>query len=54
MEARKPLYRLEDVVLNDEVKEQIAMLSARIDNHRLLYEEWGLAQIDPQGNVYFG
>ncbi|MBR4834972.1 MAG: 26S protease regulatory subunit [Thermoguttaceae bacterium] len=48
-EARKPLYRLEDVVLNDEVKEQIATLRSRIDNHRLLYEEWGLAQIDPQG-----
>lgn len=48
-EARKPLYRLEDVVLNDEVKEQIDVLRSRIANHRLLYEEWGLAKIDPQG-----
>ena len=48
-EARKPLYRLEDVILNDEVQEQIDVLRSRIANHRLLYEEWGLAKIDPQG-----
>lgn len=48
-EARKPLYRLEDVILNGEVKEQIKVLQSRVSNHRLLYEEWGLAAIDPQG-----
>ena len=47
--SRKPLYRLDDIILNEAVREQIRILKSRIDNHHLLYEEWGLRKIDPQG-----
>ena len=48
-ETRKPVYSLSDIVLNDPVKQQIRILVSRIKNHKLLYETWGLREIDPQG-----
>lgn len=47
--ARKPVYSLSDIVLNNQVKQQIKILISRIRNHKLLYETWGLKKIDPQG-----
>ena len=47
--ARKPIYRLSDIVLANQVKQQIRILISRIRNHKLLYETWGLKRIDPQG-----
>ncbi|MDR0901150.1 MAG: ATP-binding protein [Opitutaceae bacterium] len=47
--SRKPLYTFEQVILPDDVRAQFDVLKSRIKNHKLLYEEWGLDKIDPQG-----
>ena len=46
---RKPMYTFEQVILPDAVRSQFRTLRSRIANHRLLYEEWELGKIDPQG-----
>jgi SpoVK/Ycf46/Vps4 family AAA+-type ATPase len=46
---RKPLYSFEQIVLPGTVRTQFAVLKSRIKNHRLLYGEWELDKIDPQG-----
>jgi len=46
---REPLYSFAQVILPDAVRTQFATLKSRIKNHRLLYEEWELEKIDPQG-----
>ncbi len=46
---RKPFYRLDDIILNEEVKQQIRILKSRIEHHHLLYDVWGLKKINPQG-----
>ncbi len=47
--AREPVYCLENIILSEPVKTQLRTLKARLANHRLLYEDWGLAAVDPQG-----
>ena len=46
---RKPLYSFAQVILPDVVRSQFAVLKSRIKNHHLLYVEWELNKIDPQG-----
>lgn len=46
---RKPMYTFEQVILPDTVRSQFRTLKSRIANHRLLYEDWELDKIDPQG-----
>ncbi len=48
-EAREPYYTFSQVVASVDVIEQFDVLVSRIKNHKLLYEEWGLGEIDPQG-----
>ena len=46
---RPPSQRLDQLVLAPEVRARLQTLLSRIRNHRLLYEDWGLAEIDPRG-----
>ncbi|MGL6225261.1 MAG: ATP-binding protein [Thermoguttaceae bacterium] len=46
---REPLYTFEQVILTENVRSQFQVLRSRIANHKLLYEDWELGQIDPQG-----
>lgn len=46
---RKPMYTFDQVILPDAVWSQFRTLKSRIANHRLLYEDWELGKIDPQG-----
>lgn len=47
--ARQPVCRFERLILAPEVRHRIDALLARIRHHRMLYEEWNLQKIDPQG-----
>ena len=46
---RKPMYSFDQVILPEPVRLQFRTLKSRIANHRLLYEDWELDKIDPQG-----
>lgn len=46
---REPIYSFEQVVLPESVLTQFQVLESRIANHQLLYKEWELEKIDPQG-----
>ena len=48
-EPRKPRRTFSDLVLPKMVRNQIDVLLSRIRNHDLLYNQWGLAKIDPHG-----
>jgi SpoVK/Ycf46/Vps4 family AAA+-type ATPase len=47
--AEKPLRKLQDLVLSVHTREQIIGLLTKIRHHRLLYETFGLNQVDPRG-----
>ena len=47
--SRKPMYTFDHVVLSESVRSQFQTLKSRIANHRLLYDDWELDKIDPQG-----
>ena len=47
--TRKPMYSFDQVILPESVRLQFRTLKSRIANHRLLYEDWELDKIDPQG-----
>lgn len=44
-----PRRRLADLVLPDDTRQQLQSLLTKIRYHRLLYEEFGLGEIDPDG-----
>lgn len=46
---RDPYYTFEQLVLSENVRSQLRGLQGWIDNHQLLYDDWELAKIDPQG-----
>jgi len=46
---RAPVCSFAQIVLPDAVLAQFTVLKSRIRNHRLLYGEWELEKIDPQG-----
>jgi SpoVK/Ycf46/Vps4 family AAA+-type ATPase len=46
---RKPLYTFDQVILPESVQSQFRVLRSRIANHKLLYDDWELGKIDPQG-----
>lgn len=46
---RRPVYSMSNIILNAGVRQQINILKSRILHHKLLYETWGLQEIDPQG-----
>jgi SpoVK/Ycf46/Vps4 family AAA+-type ATPase len=46
---RKPLYTFDQVILPESVRLQFRVLRSRIANHKLLYDDWELGKIDPQG-----
>jgi SpoVK/Ycf46/Vps4 family AAA+-type ATPase len=48
-QARVPRHCLTDLVLSEATRRRYATLLSRIRNHDLLYQEWGLARIDPGG-----
>lgn len=45
-----PLYSMEDVVLNTDTRTRLNDLLTLIQRHDFLYTEWGLGDVDPQGN----
>ncbi len=44
-----PLRRLNDLVVPDETLQQLRSLLTKIKYHRVLYEDFGLSEIDPYG-----
>lgn len=44
-----PRRRLQDLVIGDETRQQINALLTKIKYHRVLYEDFGLGEIDPYG-----
>lgn len=46
---RDPVYRIGDVILSENTQRQIETLQSRIKYHSVLYDDWGLKNIDPQG-----
>lgn len=48
-EPRLPRYRFEDLVLPQKVFDDLAVLESMIKNHAIVYEAWGMNQIDPYG-----
>lgn len=47
--AREPLYKLANLVLDSPTADRLESLKNRFRNHRLVYEDWGLAETDPSG-----
>lgn len=48
-EAREPRQRISDLILPSATRRNFEVLLSRISNHDLLYRDWGLSKIDPQG-----
>jgi len=48
-ESRAPRYRMDDLILPEGVRQEIKTLKSRINNHALIYHEWGFQKIDPVG-----
>lgn len=48
-EAREPLYSLENLVLDNNTALNLQSLKNRFDTHSLVYEEWGMGEVDPSG-----
>jgi len=48
-EARLPKFKMADVILPEPVRQEIRILRSRINNHDLIYREWGFGAIDPKG-----
>jgi SpoVK/Ycf46/Vps4 family AAA+-type ATPase len=46
---RQPLYTFDQIILPEPVRLQLRVLRSRIINHKLLYDDWELGKIDPQG-----
>ena len=44
-----PLRRFDELIVPEEVSSRINAVISRIQNHKILYEDWGLATIDPFG-----
>ena len=45
----EPKYSLDSLIVSEEVKRRIEGSLKRLENHKLIYEEWGLREIDPRG-----
>ena len=53
-EAREPLYSIDNLVLSDKIRVELETLKSRFETHNLVYNDWGLADIDPSGrNIAF-
>lgn len=48
-EVETPIRRLADLIADEHTLSQIRAMVTKIRHHRLLYEEFGLAEIDPHG-----
>lgn len=48
--ARSPICTFSQLVLPADVRQRIDALLARIKHHHMLYEDWNLKKIDPQGS----
>ena len=48
-EVRAPRHRMDDLILPEGVRQEIKTLKSRINNHALIYHEWGFNKIDPVG-----
>ena len=47
--AQKPNRRLEDLVVSQKIKMQLASLLTKVKYHDVLYEDFGLKDVDPTG-----
>ena len=47
--ARDPVYKMENLILPAHVLGQLNTLQNRFDKHALIYDDWGLSEIDPCG-----
>src|ERR1051325_2620570 len=48
-EARLPKFKMDGVILPELVRQEIRILKSRINNHDLIYRDWGFGNIDPRG-----
>jgi len=48
-EPRSPHWKFCDIILPAGTQRDVDVLKSRIQNHTLLYEDWGLKAIDPRG-----
>ena len=49
-EVRKPRYFYKDLILQKDILHELSVLQSMIENHDLVYQEWGLDRIDPYGD----
>lgn len=47
--AREPLYSLKNLVLDERTTLRLQSLKNRFTTHALVYDEWGLGELDPSG-----
>lgn len=47
--ARDPLYALKNLVLDERTTLRLQSLKNRFKTHALVYDEWGLGELDPSG-----
>ena len=47
--AREPLYSLANLVLDEQTVLRLQSLKNRFKTHSLVYDEWGLGELDPSG-----
>ena len=47
--VEKPKRRLDDLVVSEKIKMQLASLLAKIKYHDVLYDDFGLKEVDPTG-----
>ena len=48
-QTEKPTRKLEDLVISDSARQQIEGLLVRIEHQEVLYQQYGLEEIDPSG-----
>jgi SpoVK/Ycf46/Vps4 family AAA+-type ATPase len=44
---REPKYRLADLAISEQCRQALQVLQNRIKHHDVLYQDWGLKEIDP-------
>jgi len=47
--ARPPKFKMHDLILSAAVHNELNTLQSRIENHALIYQEWGFETVDPHG-----
>lgn len=48
-EARPPRYKFSDLILPQKVFDELDVLESMLKNHSIVYDDWGMSEIDPYG-----